>query len=148
MVVDNLPDELIQRMVEADVYWVPTLELWQGVSRVNPVDFITKATENLGRFVEAGGKVALGTDYAGYQTEFDLGTPLHEVDGMLEAGMTPLQIIVAATKHAAHVCNLAGEIGTLEAGKVADVLVVDGDPLDDIGVLANIQMILRDGVII
>lgn len=148
MVVDNLPGELIHRMVETDVYWVPTLELWQGVSRVNPVNFITKATENLGRFVEAGGKVALGTDYAGYQTEFDLGTPVHEVDGMLEAGMTPLQIIVAATKYAAHVCNLASEIGTLEVGKVADLLVVDGDPLQDIRALTETRMVIHGGVVV
>jgi len=62
--------------------------------------------------------------------------------------MTPMQIIVAATRHAARTCNLAHEIGTLEVGKVADVLVVDGDPLQDLGALTNTKLVLRDGEII
>jgi len=148
MVTDELPDELIERMVKAGVYWEPTLELWKGVSSVNPVSYDTQAIDNLRRFVQAGGKVALGTDYEGYSTQFDLGLPMREIEGMQEAGMTPLQIIVAATRNAAHVCNLAREIGTLEAGKIADVLVVDGSPWQDVRALANVRMVLRNGVVI
>jgi imidazolonepropionase-like amidohydrolase len=55
---------------------------------------------------------------------------------MQETGMTPIQIIVAATKHTAHVCNLAQEIGTLEGGKIADILVINQNPLEDIHALA------------
>ena len=60
-----------------------------------------------------------------------------EIESMQEEGMTPMQIIVAATRNAAHVCNLGSETGTLEAGKKADILVVDGDPLTDIRALAR-----------
>jgi len=148
MVTDELPDALIERMVKAGVYWEPTLELWKGVSSVNPVSYDTRAIDNLRRFVQAGGKVALGTDYEGYSTQFDLGMPMHEIEGMQEAGMTPMQIIVAATRNAAHVCNLEREFGTLEAGKIADVLVVDGNPWQDVRALANVRMVLRDGVVI
>jgi imidazolonepropionase-like amidohydrolase len=62
--------------------------------------------------------------------------------------MTPLEIIVAATRNAAHVCNLDRTLGSLERGKVADVLVVNGDPLQDIHVLANVRLVVRSGTII
>jgi imidazolonepropionase-like amidohydrolase len=147
MVTDRAPDELIARMVESDTYWVPTIELWQGVSRNYSVSYGRTAIDNLGRFFDAGGKVALGTDYAGAPNiDFDLGMPIHEIESMQEAGMTPMDIIVAATRHAAHVCNLDQEIGTLKAGKAADILVVDGDPLEDIHALTETKMVLREGV--
>jgi imidazolonepropionase-like amidohydrolase len=90
----------------------------------------------------------LGTDFAGYGAEFQLGMPMLEIEGMLESGMMPMQIIVAATQNGAHVCNLDDEIGTLEVGKAADILVVDGDPLSDIQALARTLFVIHDGVVI
>lgn len=148
MAVDTLTDEIIALAVENDVYWVPTLELWHGVSNAHPVSYDTVAQKNLKQFVDAGGKVALGTDFHGYFTPFDEGMPITEITLMHEAGMTPMQIIVAATQHAAEVCQLADDLGTLEPGKIADILVVDGDPLTDLNVLLNVQWVLRDGVIV
>ena len=146
MVVDELSEQLISRMIESGTRWVPTLELWQGVSRKYPVSYGSMAIKNLARFVEAGGEVVLGTDYAGSpNVNFDLGMPIHEIEWMQEAGMTPMQIIVAATKNGARSCNMENELGTLEAGKLADVLVVDGDPLADIHALTNTHLILREG---
>ena len=88
----------------------------------------------------------MGTDYAGApNVDFDLGMPIHEIEWMQEAGMTPMQIIVAATKNGARSCNMENELGTLEAGKLADVLVVDGDPLADIHALTSTHLILREG---
>ncbi len=142
MVVDELPDELIKQIIAANIYWTPTLELWNGVG------WGAQPGKNLGRFVAAGGKVALGTDYAGYTIPFDLGMPVHEIEYMRAAGMTPRQIIIAATKNAAHVCNRGRELGTLEAGKVADVLVVDGNPLEDLHALAQIRLVLHEGNIV
>jgi imidazolonepropionase-like amidohydrolase len=143
MVEDVLPDALIGRMVATNTYWVPTLELWQrvGLPGKQPVT-------NLGRFVAAEGKVALGTDYAGYAAPFDLGMPVTEIGLMAEAGMTPMQIIVAATKNAAIVCGLGRELGTLEPGKLADVLAVDGDPLADLHALTQTRLVIREGAII
>ena len=81
--------------------------------------------KNLALFVEAGGEVALGTGYAGApNVDFDLGMPIHEIGWMQEAGMTPMQIIVAATRNSARSCDMDRDLGTLEAGKLADVLVV------------------------
>jgi imidazolonepropionase-like amidohydrolase len=151
MVEDALTDALISRMVAAGTYWAPTLELWQRVGLPG-----NRPVTNLGRFVKAGGLVALGTDYAGYAAQFDLGMPVTEIGLMAEAGMTPMQIIVAATKNAAIVCGLGRELGTLEAGRLADVLVVDGDPLADpstgsgqaLRALTQTRLVLREGVII
>jgi imidazolonepropionase-like amidohydrolase len=144
MVEDPLPDPLIERMVKNDVYWVPTLELWKRVGQQTD----KRSVANLRRFVQGGGKVALGTDYAGYAAEFDLGLPVTEIELMQEAGMTPMQIIVAATQNAACVCNLDHELGTLEPGKVADVLVVNGDPLQDLRALTRIRLVIHNGAII
>jgi len=146
MVVDELPNELVHRMIETGTRWVPTLELWQHASRKYPVNYGEVSIENLARFVEAGGEVALGTDYGGApQMAFELGMPISEIEWMMEAGMTPMQIIVSATKNAARACNIEGQIGTLEVGKLADILVVDGDPLTDIHVLTKVHLVLREG---
>ena len=146
MVVDKLSEKLISRMVETGTRWVPTLELWQRVSRIYPISYGSMAIKNLALFVEAGGEVVLGTDYAGApQVDFDLGMPIHEIEWMQEAGMTPLQIIVAATRNGARSCNIERELGTLEKGKLADVLVVDGDPLVDVHALTKPRLILREG---
>jgi imidazolonepropionase-like amidohydrolase len=144
MVTDRLPDELIGKMVEGGKTWEPTLELWKNVG--NGMD--TSVIDNLRRYVLAGGKVALGTDYAGYYTPFQMGMPMHEMEWMHEAGMTPMQIIVAGTQNAANVCNLGTQLGTLEAGKTADVLVVEGDPLQDIHALGDIRWVIHQGAII
>jgi imidazolonepropionase-like amidohydrolase len=143
MVTNNLSHQLIEGMLENDVYWVPTLELWKGVGGLD-----RQAVANLRKFVEAGGKVALGTDYAGYSSEFDLGMPITEMELMGEAGMTPMQTILAGTQNAAHVCNLEGELGTLEAGKIADVLIVDGNPLEDIHAVTDARLVIHNGVVI
>lgn len=146
MVVDKLSEQLISRMVETGTRWMPTLELWQGVSRKYHINHGSMAINNLALFLEAGGEVVLGTDYAGArQVDFDLGMPIHEIKWMQEAGMTPLQIIVAATRNGARSCNIEGELGTLEKGKLADVLVVDGDPLVDVHALTKARLILREG---
>ena len=143
MPYDHVSDELIARIVKANMYWIPTLELWQHVG-VSDAPIIN----NLRRFVAAGGQVALGTDYAGYAAQFELGMPLSEMQAMQEAGMTPMQIILSGTRNAARVCNLDRELGTLQAGQVADVLVVKGDPLQDIRALASIHLVIHNGVVI
>jgi imidazolonepropionase-like amidohydrolase len=71
-----------------------------------------------------------------------------EIDLMRQAGMTPMQIIVAATRNAAAVCNLEDELGTLQAGKIADVLVVNGDPLKDMQALTQVRLVIHNGQVI
>jgi imidazolonepropionase-like amidohydrolase len=140
MVNDHLPDELIAQMIAKDVYIVPTLAVKEAYG------WPDATVENVRRFVMAGGKVALGDDYG--NPGIELRMPIRDMELMEEAGMTPMQIIVAGTKHSAHVCNLEEELGTLEVGKIADVLVVDGDPLRDIHALTNVWLVIKDGVVI
>jgi imidazolonepropionase-like amidohydrolase len=137
-----VPYSLIDRMIAEDVYLVPTLEIYQ-------VPYMRQiAMNNLGRLAERGVKIALGTDFD-IQYGLELGMPSEEIRLMQQSGMTAMQIIVAATKHGAHVCDLEDEIGTLEAGKIADILVVNGDPLSDLQVLKhNVTMVFHNGTLI
>lgn len=136
IIIDQVPDEVIQQMIQDNVSWVPTFEALDGLGG-----------DNLSRFVAAGGRVALGND-AGYLQGLEIGMPMEEIEWMRDAGMTPMQIIVAATRDAAYVCDREGSLGTLETGKVADVLVVDGNPLEDLQALTNVRLVIREGVII
>lgn len=100
------------------------------------------------RFVKAGGKIAFGTDFAGYRCAFDDGFPRTEVELMRQAGLSPLEIIVAATRNAAFVCGLGEVLGTVEAGKIADLIVVKDNPLENLATLYDVQMVIHHGTII
>ncbi len=103
---------------------------------------------NLRLFVQAGGRVAIGTDFGGYTTPFDLGMPMTEIRLMETAGMAPMQIIVAGTKNAAYVCGMEERLGTIDVGKVADIIVLSDNPLDDLGALEDVRMVIHKGEII
>jgi imidazolonepropionase-like amidohydrolase len=74
--------------------------------------------------------------------------PMLEIQLMREAGMTSMEIIVAGTQHAAHVCNLENELGTIEPGKIADIIIVGDNPLDDLESLSDVLMVIHNGEII
>jgi imidazolonepropionase-like amidohydrolase len=94
----------------------------------------------------AGVPIAMGTD-AGVPFVRH-GDNAIELVLMVEAGLSPMQSIVASTSNAARALGLQDEIGTIEVGKLADLLVVDGDPLADISVLTKKEhrcMVLQNG---
>jgi len=97
----------------------------------------------------AGVKIAMGTDAA---TPFNRhGENALELQLMVEAGMTPMEAIVATTRTGAEVLGLAEQVGTVEVGKLADLLVVAGDPLADISVLQDkqkIEVIIKSGRVV
>jgi imidazolonepropionase-like amidohydrolase len=66
---------------------------------------------------------------------------------LLAAGLTPLEVIEAGTRNAAYVCGHGDELGTLQAGKLADVIVVNGNPLDDIAALQHLIAVISNGQI-
>lgn len=146
MVVEPISKETVMQIIEKGIYWVPTLELWSYVSRDYSLDWIDVAVENLSMFYKAGGKIALGTDFAGYTSSFEY-FPDAEIKFMRQAGMTPMDILVAATKNASCVCGLDKTLGTIEAGKAADLLVVTGDPLAEDPQL-TIRMVIHGGEIV
>jgi imidazolonepropionase-like amidohydrolase len=92
-------------------------------------------------------KIAMGTD-AGVMAH---GTNLRELGLMVSVGMTPMEAIVATTRTAAECLGWEDRVGTLEAGKLADVVITNSDPLQDIGSLAqpdNIMLVMKAGAVV
>ena len=91
--------------------------------------------------LEAGVPIAYGTDIG----VFEHGQVAMDFRYLVSYGMTPLQAIQSATVTAARLLRLEAEIGTLEAGRTADIIAVDGDPLKDITTLEQVRFVLREG---
>jgi len=140
---DPISTNTIKLMVEKGIYLVPTFTVFRNYNAP-----MGTCTQNLAKFNKAGGKVALGNDYGGGPGKFELGIPMYEIEMMAQVGMTPMQIIIASTRNAAHVVGLEKVTGTLEVGKIADVLIVDGNPLQDLQALANVHLVVHDGQMI
>ena len=114
---------------------------------------------NAKKLIDAGCILTLGTDnYAGSAPEFSrspkppwqepgLGTII-AIEGLVEMGMTPSQAIVSATKNGAIANRASKDIGTLEAGKLADILVLDADPLAEISNIRKLGVLIMDGKVI
>lgn len=138
----------LERMVEAGIVMVPTLDRPFGdlYRASNP----TREQEGtieiiLGivrRFHELGGVVGLGTDW-----DMKPGMPVGEMEMLLAAGLTPMEVIIAGTRHSAQVCGHGSELGTLEPGMLADVIVVDGNPLQDLKAMSEVVLVIKNGEI-
>jgi imidazolonepropionase-like amidohydrolase len=89
------------------------------------------AKENLKRLADAGVRIGYGTD-SGVLTRFEGFGEHMELELMVESGMTPAQVITAATKSSAEFLGQEANLGTLEQGKWADMIVLGADPLTDI----------------
>lgn len=102
------------------------------------------ARANLRRAVAAGVRIAMGTG-AGNPGVMHGASAAREIELMTQAGMTPMQAIVAATATAAEIIGQASKLGTIEPGKLADMIAVAGDPLADITALREIDLVVRGG---
>jgi imidazolonepropionase-like amidohydrolase len=102
------------------------------------------AKKNLKTLVDRGVRIAMGTD-TGPPARFQGFFEHLELDMMVEAGMTPMQVIVSATGDAARCHGKTGQLGTLAAGAAADLLIVNGNPLDNIRNLRNIDAVWING---
>ncbi len=149
---DYMPDDLIALMVERQVVLVPTIDVYEALAEERGNGAAWRQTtlpimqDNLRRFVAAGGTLALGDDYG--NPGMALGMPLAEIQHWQDAGLTPMQIIVAATHGGAQVCGLADQVGIIRPGMLADILVVDGDPLTDIMALSRPTLIVQRGTVL
>ena len=102
---------------------------------------------NVKRLMNAGILIAAGTD-APYPGDFQ-GEGIHrELELFVESGLTPLQAITIATKNAAAIVNAETEWGTLEPGKIADILIVDGKPDQNISDTRNIVAVIKEGTVL
>jgi imidazolonepropionase-like amidohydrolase len=149
-----LDDEAIQLMLDKGAWLVPTLMAARGVVKASeagmaiPAESLRKAlevieahTESFRRAVAAGVKVAMGTD-SGVTPH---GDNLEELALMGANGMTPEQVLVATTSSAAELMGLDAELGTIEPGKRADLVVVEGDPYDFETLKSRIAAVYQDG---
>ena len=149
--------EGLDRLIESGAYLVPTLMAYDlianGRERGVPPEAVGKAraaleynTSGFRAALHAGANIAMGSD-AG--TAFnDHGRSWREASFMVRHGMRPMDAIVAATRNGADLLGLGGRIGTLEPGKIADLVVVDGDPLADISRLGNVACTIQGGRIV
>ncbi|WP_405910119.1 MULTISPECIES: amidohydrolase family protein [unclassified Streptomyces] len=151
----GLDERALDMAGEQGVFVVPTLStVYAGINKDTMPDYhyqkkvrwsgITK--ENIARAIEYGARIALGTDAA----VGPHGVNLMELSYLVDLGMDPMAAIVAGTRTSAELLGVAERLGTLTAGRTADLIVCDGDPLTDIGVLgdpANIVYVVQDGVV-
>jgi imidazolonepropionase-like amidohydrolase len=149
-----LDDEAIGLMLDRGAWLVPTLVAPRGVlaaaeagmaipdaARRKAVEVAEAHADSFRRAVAAGVKVAMGTD-SGVTPH---GRNLAELELMAKGGMTPAQVLAATTSAAAELLGLSGELGTLEPGKRADVVVVDGDPFELASLGDRIAAVVKDG---
>lgn len=138
---DSVPDAVLDMMTMKKIALVPTFTVFRNYNAP-----VSVCIDNLRRHVNKGGSVALGNDYGGGPGSFEEGIPFYELACMLEAGMSSMGILVACTRNAAQVSHVDSILGTLEAGKIADVLVVRGDPLADLNALSRVRLVIHDGI--
>ncbi len=155
----ELDDEDCQQMVNQGTYLCPTMAITEKLIREGPAHgvsemFIRAATARRStrlasflRAYRAGVKIFAGTDY-GLRSFTRHGTNAWELELMVEAGCKPADAVVAATKHAAEAMGIGTITGTLEKGKLADLIVAPGDPLQDIRRLHGVRFVMKDGQVI
>jgi imidazolonepropionase-like amidohydrolase len=143
----GINDEAIDLAGEKGVFLVPTLStVFDGIDKatMQPYHYEKKlrwaniTRENISHAIERGIKIALGTDAA----VAPHGQNLRELEHLVNLGMRPADAIVAGTRTAAELLGLADELGTLQAGKIADLIVCAGDPLADITLLGKPENVI------
>jgi imidazolonepropionase-like amidohydrolase len=154
----SFDEEAAHMMAEAGTYLVPTLCVTQeldymrrhGVQEWMLAKAKAAAAEHMAsirRAVAAGVTLCTGTDLLPSDPVDGTVATIREVELLVEAGLSPLQALAAATHNAARLCGVLGETGTLVPGKQADLLVVDGKPDQQIRDLRNIRMVMKGGAI-
>ena len=148
---DYISDEDLKTMAARGVYYVPTIYVGVYVAqgRANagaPVWLqMTKIHEGtFRRAMKAGVKIAFGTDAGGFDWNEN---PAQEFKYMVDWGMTPAEAIRSATVTASELLGMQDQIGTVEVGKLADLVAVPGDPLKDITVLQKVDFVMKGGVV-
>jgi imidazolonepropionase-like amidohydrolase len=146
-----LDDEAVKMMVDHDVFYVPTLRTTQDkdylLGGAIPQFMVEKALsiaqahlKAFQRALEASVKIAPGSDLGPIS---DL--TYTEIEHLVTAGMTEKQALIAATRNSADLCGVMDQLGTVEVGKLADLIVVSADPLEDISNLRKLKMVLKGG---
>ena len=151
-----MTDEVMTAMKEKGTYYVPTISAGKFVAEKAKIDGYFPAIvrpkaaaigpqiqDTFGRAWRAGVKIAFGTDQ-GVAPHGDNG---YEFVYMVQAGMPAMAAIKAATIEGAKLLRMEKEIGTVEAGKIADLVAVPGDPIADINVMTKVGFVMKAGVV-
>ncbi len=151
-----LDDEALDLMKQKGTYYVPTLMAVQGLSeqiqkgvpippaiKVKADDAIAHVHQAFQKAIAKGVKIGLGTDAAVYPH----GRNAEEFHQMVDLGMKPIDALKAGTSSDADLLGLSSEIGTLETGKLADVVAVPGDPLQNIRQTEHVFFVMKEGVV-
>jgi imidazolonepropionase-like amidohydrolase len=151
-----MTDEVIAAMKERGTYYVPTISAGRFVAEKAKIDGYFPAVvrpkaaaigpqiqDTFARAWKAGVKIAFGTD----EGVAPHGDNAYEFVYMVEAGMPPMAAIKASTLEAARLLDMEKEIGTVESGKVADLVAVPGDPLADISQMTHVIFVMKAGVV-
>jgi imidazolonepropionase-like amidohydrolase len=151
-----MTDEIMVLMKKNGTWYVPTLLAGVAVAeRSRDGDFLPEVVRpkaarigadiqaTVARAIKAGVPIAFGTDCA----VGPHGTNAREFGLLVKCGMTPMQAIQAATTSAARLLRVEKDLGSVEAGKIADLVAVRGDPLADVTLLEDVRFVMKDGVV-
>ncbi len=156
-----LDDEAIEMMVKQNAFLTPTLAIVEAIVTKGARAGVPEVSLNKARSVQesqhrsfekackAGVRIACGTDYLSDPFMGPMGDNAIELELMVKAGRSPMDVIVSATKINAEALGLEHRIGTLEPGKWADLIIVKGDPLKNISLLkdkTNLVSVYKGGV--
>jgi len=143
-----MDDEGRALMKQHGTYLVPTLEIRECVGQNYPPEFVSKAQQlmtsqlaNFRKAVNAGVKIGFGTDIGVCR----FGTNAREFGLMVENGMTAMQAIQAATTADADLLGVSGKLGSITKGKLADIIAVRGDPLQNVRLLEDVRFVMKQG---
>ena len=146
-----IADEDLKTMASRGIFYVPTIYVGDYVARGRAaagtpvwIKMLAIHEDTFRRALKAGVKIAFGTDAGGFDWKIDMAK---EFPYMVKWGMTPAQAIRSATSSAAELLDLQDKIGTIEGGKLADIVAVPGDPLKDVGLLEQVDFVMKGGVV-
>jgi imidazolonepropionase-like amidohydrolase len=146
-----IADEDLKTMAAKGIWYVPTIFVGEYVAQGRAaagaqvwVKMIAVHEDTFRRAMKAGVKIAFGTDAGGFDWKVN---PAKEFASMVKFGMTPAQALRSATSSAADLLGMQDQVGTIEPGKLADIVAVPGDPLADVSVMEKVDFVMKGGVV-
>jgi imidazolonepropionase-like amidohydrolase len=140
-----MDDEALKLLVEHGTFWCPTLSVYLPETREDDTEFRRRIVANhkevFQKAMKMGVKICFGTDVGA----FEHGTSAREFVKMVEYGMKPIEAIRSATTRAAELLRMEKQIGSIASGKLADIIAVEGNPLDDIKALTRVTFVMKGG---
>jgi len=146
-----IADEDLKTMATRGIFYVPTIFVGEYVAQGRAatgapvwVKMIAVHEDTFRRAMKAGVKIAFGTDAGGFDWKVN---PAKEFSSMVKFGMTPAQALKSATASAAELLGMQDKVGTIEVGKLADIVAVSGDPLADVSVVEKVDFVMKGGMV-